>query len=509
MSKNIVVFSDGTGQDGGVQPEQRVSNVYKLYRAARVAPETAIDPSEQVALYDAGLGTDIGATALTSPVRFAQKLLASVSGRGITKNIAECYEFLINHYRPGDRIFLIGFSRGAYTVRCVANLLMLCGIPTTTSEGRIPLFRKAVPDIANEAVNDVLEHGAGYPRAQYEAEREELARRFRRKYCSGDNGMSNAAPYFIGVFDTVAALGARGLLRFLIQASLTLGIGVFAAAVSVVPAAIISAVLHRWSDWSFWWTLFVLVAIAVLGGIVYFWRRERGAIRKTIRDYPNPGDVRTHYAEWKGENFDRLLSRHVHYARSANAIDEIRKDFARVAWGGVQLEGLPEKVDGHERLIQMWFAGDHSDIGGSYSEVEARLSDIALAWMIEQATIIPNGLKIGPVWVNGTKMPDTGESGEPLHIFPAADGVQHCEIAATRDTIDRRTPKCLKRFTRRWNWDEQVRDIDPDAPVHPTVRDRFALAGVVQCAGVGVPGPYRPKALERHHEFAQYYSSYS
>ncbi len=60
MSKNIVVFSDGTGQDGGVRPEQRMSNVYKLYRACRVGPDSGIDPREQVAFYDAGLGTDDG-----------------------------------------------------------------------------------------------------------------------------------------------------------------------------------------------------------------------------------------------------------------------------------------------------------------------------------------------------------------------------------------------------------------------------------------------------------------
>jgi hypothetical protein len=365
MPKNIVVFSDGTGQDGGVRPEQRVSNVYKLYRASRVAPETAIRPSEQVAFYDPGLGTDIGATALTAPVRFVQKLLASVSGRGITRNIAECYEFIINHYRPGDRIFLIGFSRGAYTVRCVANLLMLCGVPTKTEGGMVPLFRKAVRDTADEAVNGVLEHGAGHPRAEYEAEREELARRFRSKYCSGDNEKSNVAPYFVGVFDTVAALGARGLRRFLIQACLTLGIIILRVAVSVVPAAIVSAVLHLLMGWPFCWMVFVLMFAAVVSGVEYFWWRERRSIRKTIRDYPSPGDVHTHYAEWMGENFDRLLSRHVHYARSANAIDEIRKDFDRVAWGGVQLGGLlPEKVEGHERLIQLWFAGDHADIGG-------------------------------------------------------------------------------------------------------------------------------------------------
>ena len=44
MPKNIVVYSDGTGQDGGVRPEQRISNVYKMYRASRTAPDKPIDP---------------------------------------------------------------------------------------------------------------------------------------------------------------------------------------------------------------------------------------------------------------------------------------------------------------------------------------------------------------------------------------------------------------------------------------------------------------------------------
>jgi hypothetical protein len=176
MPKNIVVFSDGTGQDGGVRPEQRMTNVYKLYRASHNHPDSAVNPREQVSFYDPGLGTDIGSTALTAPVRFVQKLLGSVVGQGIKRNIADCYEFIINHYQPGDRVFLIGFSRGAYTVRCVANLLMLCGVPTKTPSSDLMRFRKPVRDIAKEAVDTVLEHGAGFPREKYEAERFEMAR---------------------------------------------------------------------------------------------------------------------------------------------------------------------------------------------------------------------------------------------------------------------------------------------------------------------------------------------
>ena len=511
MPKNIVVFSDGTGQDGGVRPEQTMSNVYKLYRASRVGPQNVIDPREQVAFYDPGLGTDIGATALTAPVRFVQKLLASVIGSGITTNIADCYEFIINHYQPGDRIFLIGFSRGAYTVRCVANLLMLCGVPTKTPAGKLMRFRKQARDIAEEAVNDVLEFGAGHPRADFEPGRLEMARRFRKKYGSDgepdehDPEPSNAAPHFIGVFDTVAALGAQGTQRRLIHLGLGAGVAFASALLLALPAAAVSGLAHGFVGTHFWWVTFAVLAAGVGVTNVLWWRKQKAATKKTIRDFPNPGDVQTHYAEWKGDNFDRLLSRHVHYARSANAIDETRKDFDRVAWGSTG-PGIPETFEGLVRMRQWWFAGNHSDVGGSYPETESRLSDAALHWMIEQATEIPNGLKLGPGTVNGEKVPGTGDTGEPLHLFPSADGVQHCEIAGMRDTLDQRAaqlPWFLRMFLANKNWDVKVRDIPHDAKVHETVRARFGLPSVIQCAAGAAP--YRPEALKSHDEFKTYW----
>ena len=503
MPKNIVVFSDGTGQDGGGRPEQRVSNVYKMYRLARTGPENSIDPADQVSFYDPGLGTDIGATAMTAPVRFVQKLLASVTGRGINVNIVDCYEFIINHHRPGDRIFLIGFSRGAYTVRCVANLLRLCGVPTRMPDGApVPQFRKAARDIAQEAVDTVFEHGAGHKRELYEDEREELARRFRDRYGSahetGEVDRSNAAPYFVGVFDTVAALGARGVRRFLIQSGLAAGAALGTAVLGILPAATVAGLLHLypgvWFGPAFAW---LLLAFVLTGG-AYMWRRDWLSRRKVIRDFPNPGDVCTHMAEWKGENFDRLLSRFVPYARSANAIDETRKDFDRVAWGGLQ-PGASAHPQGPPRLVQLWFAGNHSDIGGSYPETESRLSDIPLKWMIEEATRIPEGLRL-----DGLRGPGDATSNPRLHLYPSADGVQHCEIAGMHDTIERSVPQFLRRFSGSWNWATQVRKIVHDAPVHPTVVERFGLASVVQCAG---SGPYRPKALENHDGFKHLYGS--
>lgn len=511
MSKNIVIYSDGTGQDGGARPEQRISNIYKMYRVSRNHADTAVDPTKQVVFYDAGLGTDIGATAFIAPLRFVQKMLGSVAGDGIKRNIADCYEFILNHYEEGDRIFLFGFSRGAYTVRSVANLLMLCGIPTTTPAGPLLRFRKAVKDVAWEAVDTVLEHGAGHPREQFEAERLELARRFQLKYGSGDEANSNAAAYFIGVFDTVAALGASGPRRRMIQLGLTLGVAVAAFIASLVPAAVVGVVTAIVSGagllWGFIVPAWFVTHLAMLGAVLWFLNKQRTTNRKTIYDFPNKGDPpRSHIAEWTGKNFDRLLSKHVRFARSANAIDEARKDFARVGWGGTE-PGAHPATPGFDRIIQLWFAGNHSDIGGSYPEPESRLSDIALSWMCEQAISVPDGLITGPIYVDGVKMPNTGDSGPALNLFPRAEGVQHCEIASMRDTLDSYAaslPKWpwLQTLVGAKNWDFEIREINPKAPVHATVRARFDLPEVRQCAGVGA---YRPDALKNHESFKQYY----
>ncbi len=503
MPKNIVIFSDGTGQDGGVRAEQRWSNIYKMYRASRIAPETAIDPKEQVVFYDPGLGTEASATGWTNIGRQVRKLLSNVDGSGITINIADCYEFIINHYQAGDRIFLFGFSRGAYTARSVANLMMLCGIPTKNGDQPLPRFRRATRLIAEEAVTSVLEHGAGHPRATYEDERLEMARRFREKYGShhptGETHRSNAAPYFIGVFDTVAALGAQGMLRWGIQAALYGGSVGLGALAGLVAGGLIGT-----ASWLFGGPFWMMPAVGVLGGGVLgallLYRSQNRRIRKTITDHPKPGQSSSHLAQWKGEHFDRLLSRFVSYARAANAIDETRADFDRVSWGNTMHAAA--EVDGVTRLDQQWFAGNHSDIGGSYAETESRLSDIALQWMIEQALSVPCPLKLGPVIVHGERISNSGTEGIPLYLRPDAGGLQHCEVAGGQDLVEARIPEWIRRRFGLSGWRVKIRDVKPDHKLHPSVLERFALSEVPQCAG---RGPYRPEALKNHPAVKPYY----
>jgi hypothetical protein len=297
--KNIVIFSDGTGQDGGVRPEQRFSNIYKMYRAARVGPDNNIDPCEQVAFYDPGLGTDTSATGLTSIRRKVTKILSSATGRGITTNIADCYEFIINHYQPGDRIWLFGFSRGAYTVRCVANVLMWCGIPTRTPEGQLPRFSGSIRDIADRAVLRVYEHGAGHPREEYEDERWELAKRFRRDFDSGTDGdESNAAPYFIGAFDTVASLGAKGPFRWFLNFGILLTLAAIAGA--------IAGLLYWLTGWGFDEAL--LVSFASLGAYA-LWLYARTALKIMWPPMPGKRFPTMHEAQWSGKTLTGCSAR--------------------------------------------------------------------------------------------------------------------------------------------------------------------------------------------------------
>ena len=57
MGKNVVIYSDGTGQAGGFRFDENRSNIYKLYRATRYGPDSIVDPNVQFTFYDPGLGS--------------------------------------------------------------------------------------------------------------------------------------------------------------------------------------------------------------------------------------------------------------------------------------------------------------------------------------------------------------------------------------------------------------------------------------------------------------------
>lgn len=470
MSKNILIFSDGTGQAGGLRPDQRLSNVYKLYRATRSGPDSPIDPSLQVAFYDPGLGTVTSSGAVRSSVWQKVRQLAELSiGLGFNRNVIDCYEAILRLYEPGDRVFLFGFSRGGYTARAVANVMNLCGVPTTDETGDpLPRTGRRLRKIATEAAVKVYGHGAGSERAAREDEREALAREFRRRYGSGDGELrGDVHPEFVGVFDAVAALGLNGPER--------LGVMAFAGALVATLgtlAGLLGRVLFGWQA--------VPTALALVGALVVIVLAIYA--KATLRYSPKALRTRRwplHIALWRGRHFDGFLDDRIPRVRHALAIDETRTKFHRVRWGGFA-PNPEDPTTGKSRFEQVWFAGNHSDIGGSYPEEESRLSDIALAWMLEEATSHRH-----PLLVDRTK----------LNLFPSSAGPQHCE----RFAFSQSWP-LLARF--KIGWARSPRDIVHNARLHPSVLERFERSAVQQCDRVA---PYRPPALRGHDEVGRFY----
>ena len=193
MPKTICIFSDGTGQ-GGVERGTTNSNVFALYHVVKNA-----DPTRQFAFYDPGLGSHKDG-AEVGWWRWGYNLLSQATGLGISRNIKDCYGALLKVFEEGDRIFLFGFSRGAYTVRSLGGVLKLCGVPRHDGAGRSSRKnREARLALVQEAVDTVYKT---YGDAE---ERKRLGTAYRTKYRSVE-----IAPAFIGVWDTVRALGLPG-----------------------------------------------------------------------------------------------------------------------------------------------------------------------------------------------------------------------------------------------------------------------------------------------------------
>lgn len=259
--KRIAICCDGTWNrpdqvhDGKLCP----SNVTKLARCIAPADPNGV---QQLVFYDKGVGTGR-----------LDRILGGAFGFGIKAKILEAYRFLVTAYEPGDEIFFLGFSRGAYTVRSAFGLIRNSGLLKREFAHKVEdayaLYRRRDDDSHPDAVESQL---------------------FRRSFSWEPRARC------IGVWDTVGALGlpVGGLLRF---------------------------INRRW---------------------------------------------RFH---------DMTLSSYVDNAFQALSIDERRKPFRPCVW-----EQSP-KASG-QVLEQVWFAGVHSNVGGSYPQ--AGLSDITLLWMMNR-----------------------------------------------------------------------------------------------------------------------------
>lgn len=138
MAKNIVFCADGTwnglGQGDAQDLQAKATNVLRLFAA--LAGDVTLDSLRkqdeqekvaagpdaritQIAKYLHGIGDSQNAI---------RKILGGVFGEGFIERIVRGYTFLSRNYAPGDRVYLAGFSRGAYTVRALAGMVAKMGL---------------------------------------------------------------------------------------------------------------------------------------------------------------------------------------------------------------------------------------------------------------------------------------------------------------------------------------------------------------------------------------------
>lgn len=180
MRKRLVVCCDGTWNRADQVSNGRPcpTNVVKL--AYRVAKRDGQTP--QIVFYDQGVGTG----------NAVDRLSGGAFGDGLDDNIFDAYRFLIANYEDGDEIFLVGFSRGAFTARSIGGMIRKCGVIKRTS---IDQYAPAM-----RLYRDAHTHPDDAPPRAFRAEHS----------CCGDKPVPIR---FIGVWDTVGSLGIplRGL----------------------------------------------------------------------------------------------------------------------------------------------------------------------------------------------------------------------------------------------------------------------------------------------------------
>ena len=193
--KRIILLSDGTGNSSA---KLFKTNVWRLYQSLDLTQDGHDVP--QIACYSDGVGTS-GFRPLA--------LLGGAFGYGLKRNVLHLYEFLCQHWEPGDEIYIFGFSRGAFTARILAGLVAREGLLLGKDEKTLSY---ATPDIYRQyrlnrsnVVSIPLIVRLARPVRDVALS---IWRRFQNQLAYNQKNQTEVPRItFVGVWDTVAAYG--------------------------------------------------------------------------------------------------------------------------------------------------------------------------------------------------------------------------------------------------------------------------------------------------------------
>ncbi|KAK9781355.1 putative Tle1 phospholipase domain-containing protein [Seiridium cardinale] len=327
--RTIVICLDGTGD----QFDNDNSNIVNFVSCLKKH-----SPTEQVTYYQSGIGTyDKG--GLKNGIGAAMDMAV---GSGLGIHIKDAYKFLMQNYRDGDKICLFGFSRGAYTVRCLSGMLHKVGLLPASNVSQLNFAYNFYKDDSTEG--------------------RKLAAGFKRTFCT------HVDVYFVGVWDCVASVGFIPR-RLPFSKSPTNSIRHFRHAMALDE--------HRAKF------------------KVCQWQQENPGLhlhpkRRDTVDFTPSGRIRRQFGMKKTPaiaNTNGALANGTTNGlarpgtkESVDSQDSLERKFL------AQDEAHHRKRFFQTDVLECWFMGCHADVGGGAVANECRhmLSRIPLRWMLRQ-----------------------------------------------------------------------------------------------------------------------------
>ena len=191
MAKNLIICCDGTNNQFGTNNTNVVRLVQVLNR----------DPQKQLVYYDPGVGTMPEPGFVTPIGKQISKVFGLAFGAGLSDKIGEAYKFLMDHYEPGDNVYMFGFSRGSYTVRALAGMLYQFGLLPAGSDNLIPYVLKYY-----KAINH-LDGASQDQKNQYWTVSDNFRETFARINYLHERSTRIVRIRFLGLWDTVSSVG--------------------------------------------------------------------------------------------------------------------------------------------------------------------------------------------------------------------------------------------------------------------------------------------------------------
>lgn len=312
--RTIVVCLDGTGD----KFDNDNSNIVYLVSCLKKD-----DPS-QATYYQAGIGT-YSDGGLSSGVSAA---LDMAVGSGLGLHVRDAYHFLMHTYKEGDKICIFGFSRGAYTARCLAGMVHKVGL---------------LPPRNIQQISFAYEFYANDTREGWEQ-----SDQFKKTFCM------DVSVHFLGVFDSVASVG-------IIPRQLPL---------SSTPTSKSHHFRHAMA----------LDERRAKFDICRYQAKDWEEIEKS--------NATTSVTEILAQSLPKAI---LPKTNLLNGWTPKRKDKNDDDTDDDAPDEEYERLTGHPKpydtdVLEVWFLGCHADVGGGARKNEERhkLSNIPLRWMIRQ-----------------------------------------------------------------------------------------------------------------------------